>query len=250
MTAGGLRQVVRMIGFALAWIIAMIVLFPISMLICPWVYVPPAAAILLSLVALCWLAINLVEGIWRFTAREPGRHDARSSPRLRGFIRLMTVLTAAGTEITLSLLWHGWRDDTLILAGLLSLCCLQCCQVAMLLYLRRLATWMSTRKEARIALILVILSLGDIILLLVGVWGVAAALFAPLTAAVGGGAIFLCQAALLAGACLSALLLLAFAIVANRFYVMLDATAHGIPATDEPGMAAELAARTMFMGSS
>jgi hypothetical protein len=248
--AGGLRQLVRMTGFALACVIAAIVLFPFAMLISPWPFLPPIVVGVLSLVAFCYMGINVVEGVWRFTAQQPASGEP-ADLRLRLLIRLMTAITVATAAITMGLLWNRADKGTLFLAGVCSLSCYLCCHVAVLAYLRRLALRMSAYKEARMALLLAIAFVVGIALTLVGGWGCALFVFVRMSTQSRGMAPDFYGYALMAGGLLDAGLLILFAILANRLYVTLDATIRGIAATDDPGVAAAIAARTMLiLGSS
>jgi hypothetical protein len=213
---------------------------PIAMLVYPRDFVVPAAAALLSLGAACFAGVNAVQGVWRFTAAHPVRAGQPSDSDLRGLIRLSAAGTAVGAAISLSLLCVISNQELAALAGLVGLIAFLCCHIAALVYLRRLALRMSKTKEARAARIVTIAFLAGIGMTPVGGLGWLDPIWADLYVYVSA-----------AGACLIAALLIAFLIVANRFYVLLDATARGSPTTDDPGMAAEIASKTfVIMGSS
>ena len=246
--AGGLRQGVRMIGFTLAWIAVMIMLFPFAMLVSPWPSAPFIVAVLLSIVVLAYVAINTVEGIWRFTQREPAGGDGAVSWRVRGFIRLMTILTTVGAATTIGLLWCPRELEVRIGVGLIGGFCFLCSHVAVLICFRRLALRMSGYKEARIALYLAIGFVAGITLVLTGWWPVVKlVLLGPEIRVPGAGGTAFYGYVLVAGGLLMAALLISFVILANRVYVMLEATANGIAATEDPGMAAAIAGRTMLI---
>ena len=183
---------------------------------------------MLSLGASCFVGVNLVEGVWRFTTPEP--IGANRGPRQRhpSFHPCVSqVLTTIALAVALTSLWVHHRSPIPVAAGLCSLICFLICHIASLLYLRKLALRMSCRSEPSYALGLAMAVAGALVLtLLEG------------ASLLGNRSSNLDYHAFIAVVCLSVMLVLAFAIIANRLYVMLDAAARSIPhETDRPGFA-------------
>jgi hypothetical protein len=155
------------------------------------------------------VCIGLVIGVWQFTTPAPNRLGPTSDLDVRRFIRvcvcMLLVSIPAGMIFQRGVVVRAVELLTSLLSFL-------CGNVALLLYIRRLALRIPNRKEAGIARALIVGFVVGIVFTVLGAMAGPTAAGPGCTIAVGG--------------CIDTVLLLAFTLQLDRFRKILDDIAH------------------------